>query len=69
MSKIRSIEENKMNDEKLDLGLLFAKWLINNRGVDFDTYVELYSNNLAVKQEIDRQTELVDYAERKKEVK
>lgn len=66
MIKIKSIEENKINDEELNLALLFAKWLINNRGVDFDTYVELYSNNLAAKQEIDRQTEMVEYAERKK---
>lgn len=48
---------------------MFAKWLINNRGVDFDTYVELYSNNLAVKQEIDRQTDIVEYAKLEKEVK
>lgn len=69
MNKIRSIEENKMNDGELNLALLFSKWLINNRGVDFDTYVELYSNNLAAKQEIDRQTDIVKYHEIKKEVK
>ena len=60
-------EENKINDEELDLALLFDKWLINSYGVDFDTYVEIYSNNLEARKEVDKQTELVDFADPEKE--
>ena len=60
-------EENKINDEELDLALLFNKWLINSYGVDFDTYVEIYSNNLEFKKEVATQTELKMYKELKKE--
>ena len=67
MSKIRSVEENKISDEELDLGLLFNKWLTNDRGLDFDTYVEKYSSKLEFKKEVDRQTELVEFTEYKGE--
>ena len=63
MSKIRSIEENKINDKELNLALLVSKWLVFNRGLDFDTYVEKYSNNSEFKKEVDRQIELVEFAE------
>ena len=67
MSKIRSIEENKINDKELNLALLFSKWLVFNRGLDFDTYVEIYSNNLEFRKEVDKQIELTMYKELKKE--
>ena len=66
MKKI-STEESKINDEEIDLGLLFSKWLVFNRGLDFDTYVEIYSNNSEFKKEVDKQTELVEFTEYKGE--
>ena len=53
--------------KEIDLGLLFSKWLVFDRGLDFDTYVEIYSNNLEFKKEVDRQTELVEFTEYKGE--
>ena len=49
---------------KLDYGMLFAYWLSDNKGCNFDEYVEKYINDKSFEKEINRIDCIINYKER-----
>lgn len=48
---------------KVDLGMLFAYWLKDNKALDFDSYVERYKNDKVFMNEVNNQKEINEYNE------
>lgn len=55
-----------MSKNKVDLGMLFAYWLKDNKGLDFDSYVERYKIDKVFMNEVNNQKEINEYNELKK---
>lgn len=56
-----------MSKNKVVLGILFAYWLKDNKGLDFDSYVERYKIDKVFMDEVNNQEEINEYNELKKE--
>ena len=52
---------------KVNLGILFAFWLKDTKGLDFDSYVEKYKNDDYFRNEVNNQEEINEYREVKNE--
>ena len=48
---------------KLNLGILFAFWLKDDKGLDFDSYVEKYKNNKIFRDDVNSQENINKYKE------
>lgn len=59
----------KKTNMKVDLGMLFAYWLKDNKALDFDSYVERYKSDKVFMNEVNNQKEINEYNELKKEKK
>jgi len=51
---------------EVNLGVLFAFWLKDNKDLDFDSYVEEYKNNVFFRNEVNNQEEVNEYKEIKR---
>lgn len=58
-----------MNTLGINLGILFAFWLKDTKGLDFDSYVEKYKNDDYFRNEVNNQEEINEYREVKNETK
>lgn len=58
-----------MNTLGVNLGILFAFWLKDNKGLDFDNYVEKYKNDDYFRNEVNNQEEINEYREVRKNEK
>jgi hypothetical protein len=47
----------------VNLGVLFAFWLKDNRGLDYDSYVEKYKTNISFRDEVNNQENVNEYRE------
>ena len=52
---------------KVNLGILFAFWLKDNKGLDYDSYVEKYKTNISFRNEVNNQEDINEYREVKNE--
>lgn len=53
---------------KVNLGILFAFWLKDNKGLDYDSYVEKYKTNISFRNEVNNQEDINEYREVIKDV-
>lgn len=49
--------------ERINLGILFAFWLKNNRFLSYDEYVEQYKTNKTFRDEVNSQEDINEYRE------